>query len=172
MKYLLALVLLVPACCKADWKDTVSDTFLFITGIAASFAIHELGHELTARAYGEKLDWHPNNGLEWSCQQQCKNIKSVEIAGNVATAITGELLLLLPNRENPFIDGMQAFNSINPIAYAYKDARSPYGDYANVNDSAQIALAVHAATIGHRQFSNRLWSIHPREKGIQVRVVF
>lgn len=172
MKYLLALVLVLPACCKADWKDSVTNSLLFVAGIAASYTIHEIGHELTARAYGEKLDWHTGIGLEWSCRSPCENISSIAIAGNVATAITGELLLLLPNKENPFVDGMQAYNSVNPIGYAYKDARSPYGDYSHVNDTAQIALAIHAATIGHRQFSKRLWSVYPKQRGVQVRVSF
>jgi len=161
----------------ADWKDSVRDGFLFATGIVASFAIHEAGHALAARYYGEKLDWHGSGfDSEWSCRYPCRNIEQVAIAGNLSTSIVGEALLYLPNeyRHTPFVDGMQAFNMVNPISYAIKNAREDdgYGDYRNVDESIQIALAIHAASIGYRQFSERLWNISIVPHGVQFNARF
>ena len=154
---------MIPGCCKADWKENVIDAFMFVAGIATSHAVHEIGHELTARAYGEKLDW-PR--MEWTCRPPCTHHDKIAMAGNISTAILGEALFLLPAiyKHTPFVDGMQTFNTINPIAYLYKQETETggYGDYQNLSDDYkkyEVALAIHAATIGYRQLSDRLWSI-------------
>ena len=159
----------------ADWKDSVREVFFFATGIVTSFAVHEAGHALAARAYGEKLDWHGSGfNSEWSCRYPCWHIEQVSVAGNLSTAIVGEMLLRLPGdyRHTPFVDGMQAFNTINPITYDFKNASEDggHGDYRSVDESAQVALALHAASIGYRQFSGRLWTIVPH--GVQFRLRF
>jgi len=161
----------------ADWKDTASDVLLFAAGLTTSFAIHEAGHALAARYYGEKLDWHGSGfDSEWSCRYPCQHIEQVAISGNLSTAIVGEALLRLPNnyRYMPFIDGMQAFDTMNPITYAIKSASEDggYGDYRNVGESVQIALAIHAASIGYRQFSERLWAVSVVPHGMQFNARF
>ena len=160
----------------ADWKDSVRNGFLFATGIVTSFAIHEAGHALAARAYDEKLDWHGSGfNSEWSCRYPCRHIEQVSLAGNLSTAIVGELLLRLPDYQHtPFVDGMQAFNTANPITYAIKSSREygGYEDYRYVDESIQVALAIHAASIGYRQFSERLWNISIVPHGVQFNARF
>ena len=173
---ILAMILITTSA-HADWKDSVRNGFLFTTGIVASFAAHEAGHALAARAYGEKLDWHGSGfNSEWSCRYPCRNIEQVAIAGNLSTAIVGEVLLRLPGkyRHTPFVDGMQAFNTMNPVTYAIKNASEDggYGDYRNVDESVQITLAIHAASIGYRQFSQRLWNISIAPHGVQFNARF
>ena len=70
--------------------------------------------------------------------------------------------------------GMQAFNTMNPVTYAIKNASEDggYGDYRNVDESVQITLAIHAASIGYRQFSQRLWNISIAPHGVQFNARF
>ena len=158
----------------ADWKDTASDVLLYAAGITMGFAIHEAGHALTARYHGEKLDWYGSGyGSIWSCRSPCHNLEQISVAGNLSTAIVGETLLHLPYK-NAFVDGMQMFNTVNPITYAYTDSTTSggYGDYRNVDDRTQIALAIHAANIGYRQFSERLWNVAIVPHGIKFNIRF
>ena len=143
-----------------------------------SFAVHEASHELTARAYGEKLTW---SGGKWLCRAPddnapCENLEKVALAGTLSTAILGESLLRLPSkyRYTPFVDGMQTFNALNPIQYAYTDSVTArgYEDYRYVDDRIQIALAIHAASIGYRQFSDRAWRFFVAPRGVQLSVTF
>jgi hypothetical protein len=159
---------------QAGWKNIASDVLLYAAGITTSFAIHEAGHALAARAYGEKLDWHGSGfNSEWVCRYPCDNLEQISVAGNLSTAIVGETLLHLPYK-NAFVDGMQTFNALNPVLYAYKDSTTSggYGDYRNVDDRIQIALAIHAASIGYRQFSERLWNIAVVPHGINFNIRF
>ena len=57
---LLLLLLLWAGGVRAGW---VENALAFAGGLAAGLVVHELGHVVVARAYGEKLDW--NGGL-WS----------------------------------------------------------------------------------------------------------
>jgi hypothetical protein len=158
---------------KADWKEVASNYFFFAAGIATSFIVHEAAHELTARAYGERLDWQDG---KWICNYPCPDLDKIALAGNLSTAILGESLLYLPDkyRNTPYVDGMQTFNTVNPIAYAYKDSTTSegYGDYRHVDDRIQIALAIHAASIGYRQFSDRLWNVAVVPRGIKFNIQF
>ena len=172
-----AIVLSVAIFCApashADWKTALRDSSLFAAGIVASLVVHEAGHALAAHSRGERLDW---NGSEWSCRSPCQNIEQVSLAGNLSTAIVGEALLRLPMdyRHTPFVDGMQVYNAVNPIAYAVKSARQDggYRDYRNVNESMQVALAIHAASVGYRQFSKRLWAVSVVPHGVQFKARF
>jgi hypothetical protein len=171
------LIAAVTSPAQADWKESVRDGFLFAAGITTSFVVHEAGHALTARSYGEKLDWHGSGfNSHWSCRYPCRNIEQVAVAGNLSTAIVGESLLYIPAeyRHSPFVDGMQMFNTINPITYTYEDSTTSggYRDYRNVDDRIQIALAIHAASIGYRQFSDRLWNVAVVPRGIKFNIQF
>lgn len=178
MKTILALILFlfaVPS--QADWKDNVSDAMLYAAGIATSYVIHEAGHVITARAYGEKLDW--NDSFEWKCRPPCEHHDNIAMSGNFATAILGESLLYLPlkYRNSSFVDGMQTFNTANPIVYLYLNERNKngYGDYQFLDDSYrkhEVALAIHAASVGYRQFSERAWRLMVTPRGVQIRASF
>ena len=177
MRYLNLFILLFPLSADADWKEKTLDVVLFASGVVVSFVVHEVSHELTARAYGEKLDWELNGFATKSyCRSPCEHIDKIAIAGNLSTAILGESLMYLPAKYKytPFVDGMQAYNVENPIGYAYRDSITPggYGDYRYVDDRAQIALAIHAASIGYRQFSKRFWSVVVVPRGLQFNVRF
>lgn len=171
MKYkncaLLLLSLLPVNPARADWID---DALLFAGGLAAGFVVHELGHELAARAYGEKLEWYDG---KLTCRWPCHDLDKIALAGNLATAITGEILLHTQYR-NTFVDGVQTFNTVNPISYAYKDSVTPggYGDYANVNDTTQIALAIHAASIGYRHVAGGKWRFDIAGRRVQWSINF
>jgi hypothetical protein len=179
MKTILALLLaLVTESAKADWKAKTIDVLLYASGIVVSLAVHEAAHELTASAYGEKLTWSDG---EWICRNQsdtapCENIDKVAIAGNLSTAILGESLMFLPARYRytPFVDGMQTFNAVNPVVYAYKDSVTSGGhlDYRYVDDNVQIAIAIHAASIGYRQFSDRTRYIFVTPRSVQFNMAF
>lgn len=175
---LLFMLFLIPGCCKADWKEDVTDALLYVSGIVVGLAVHEVSHELAARHYGEELTWNDGG---WLCRNQrddapCNNLKKVAIAGNLGTAVVGEVLLHLPSkyRQTIFVDGIQTFNTINPITYAYKDASTNGGylDYRYVDNRVQIALAIHAASIGYRQFSKRTWNISVVPRGVQFSAWF
>ena len=172
MKPLLLILIFVPGCCQADWKNTLADTFIFATGIAVGFFVHEAGHWVTAKAYGEKLSW---DGGKFECEYPCKHIDNVAVAGNLATAIVGESILHIPHKygKTAFADGIQVFTSLNPINYYRKDisAKGGYGDYKHVNDSLEAALAIHGASVGYRQFSGR-WAVTPTARGIQFSARF
>lgn len=173
-KFIFFVLVFITAPAHSDWKESVRDGFLFAAGITTSFVVHEAGHALTARAYGEKLDWHGSGfNSEWVCRYPCHNIEQISVAGNLSTAIVGETLLYLPYK-NAFVDGMQAFNALNPIAYAYKDSTTSggYEDYRAVDDRIQIALAIHAASIGYRQFSERVWNFAVVPHGIKFNIRF
>jgi len=169
MNKLIILLMLFPVTASADWK--AMDYLSFGLGVVTSLLIHEAGHAITAKAYGEELKW---KGTSWVCEYPCDNNDKISVAGNLATAIVGEALLHIDNkyRNTPYVDGMQAYNTINPIRYAYKDItqNGGYRDYVDVNDTVEVAIAVHAATIGYRQYNNRLWTVTPR--GIQFNVRF
>lgn len=178
MKFLVMIFLLLPFSVSADWKENVIDSVLFVSGIVVSFAVHEASHELAARYYGEDLKWV---GDGWVCRTQdglnpCNNLKKVALAGNLGTAILGESLLTLPDKykNTSFVDGMQMFNAVNPISYSYKDATTSGGylDYRYVDNRVQAILAVHAASIGYRQFSKRLWNIAVAPRGVQFNMRF
>ena len=106
----------------------------------------------------------------------CENIEKVALAGNLGTAIFGEALLYLPAKykNTSLVDGMQMFNTVNPVFYAYKDATTSGGylDYRYVDNRVQNVIAVHAATIGHRQFSERTWRFFVTHRGIQFNASF
>ena len=179
MKTILALILFlfaVPS--QADWKDKVVDVLLFASGVIVSYAVHEVSHELTARAYGEKLTWKDGKWRCWTPDNsaQCEDLSKVALAGNLGTAILGESLLYLPEkyRYTPFVDGMQTWNSTNPIRYAYSDATTTggYADYRYVDDRIQVALAIHAASIGYRQFSDRAWKFFVTKNGVVASIQF
>jgi hypothetical protein len=158
MLFLLATVL--PA--RADWFE---DAVLFATGFVSGVIVHELGHELTARAYGEKLAWR---GTQWTCTYPCDDIENIALAGNLATAIVGETLLHLPYK-NAFVDGMQTFNTMRPILYALEDAVFPSGhlDYRYVDDRVQLVLAIHAASLGYRHTQQGRWRIGTTGRSLQ-----
>ena len=178
MKTVIALILFIFAVpSQADWKEKAVDVLLFASGMVVSFAVHEASHELVARSYGEKLDW--NDANEWSCRLPCKHHDKVAIAGNLSTAILGESLLYLPSkyRYMPFVDGMQTYNTSNPISYLYLNSRSKdgYGDYMYLDknmDNVITSLAIHAASIGYRQFSERTWRFFVIKNGIVASVRF
>ena len=155
------LLLLWAGGVRAGW---VEDALAFAGGLAAGLVVHELGHVVVARAYGEKLDWR--EGL-WECRYPCENLSKVAVAGNMASALTGEVLLHTARR-GAFIDGLQTWNTINPICYAIKDARSRggYYDYAHVDDTVQVALAIHAASVGYRHLSDEHWRIRMGARSI------
>lgn len=136
----------------ANWFE---DALFFGSGLAAGLAVHELGHIVAAHAYGEKLDWRDG---QWECRYPCDDLSKVAIAGNVASVLVGETLLHTSYRGS-FVDGLQTWNTLNPVRYAIKDSRSHHGylDYANANDKAQIAIAIHAASIGYRHVNNGHW---------------
>jgi hypothetical protein len=152
-----------------------TDALLFAAGLLAGFAVHEVGHELAARAYGERLQWSSG---KWLCRTPdstgpCEHLGAVAVAGNLSTAIVGEALLHTEYR-GPFIDGMQTYNTINPIQYALKDAIAPggYADYMEVSSGVKIALAVHAASIGYRHVSKGYWRIDVKGNLIQFSKAF
>lgn len=155
-------LLLFPSTTLAvDWKTTATDILQFSAGIITAFALHEAGHALAAHVYGEKIEWHGSGlGSEWECLYPCRNIENVAIAGNLTTAVVGESLLHLPFR-GQYINGIQAFNLMNPIAYAVRDYKTAdgYGDYRYVDDQLQTAIALHAYSVGYRHFSDRLWGV-------------
>ena len=169
MKHAIIILFLFTTPAQADWKDTVWKGFFVAAGFVSGFVVHELSHELTARAYGEKLRWE---GLSWVCEYPCENIDNIALAGNLGTAIVGEALLHLPDkyRYTPFVDGMQVFNTLNPIGYAIQDSLTTggYQDYRYVDNRIQVAIAIHAATIGYRQFSERAWNFVVTQRGVQV----
>jgi hypothetical protein len=131
------------------------DTLLFLAGMLSGFVVHEAGHELVARAYGEELIW--KNG-SWICTGYCEHLEQVAIAGNAATAIAGEIAVNTGS-QGYFTDGFIAFAGINQITYYAADAlNNGYKDYANVDDdTVKVALAIHGATLLHRRFGPRLW---------------
>ena len=63
-----------------------------------------------------------------------------------------------------------AFNAVNPIGYAIRDSVTSggYGDYRHVDDRIQFALAIHGASIGYRQFSERMWGMSVERNRIQL----
>ena len=91
----------------------------------------------------------------------------------MTTALVGEALLHTDYR-GAFVDGWQTFNTLNPISYAYKDSVTSGGylDYANVNDAAQIALAVHAASIGYRHMTDGKWRFGVAGRRVQWSINF
>jgi hypothetical protein len=139
----------------------------FILGLLTGVAVHETGHKLTARYYGENIEWQ-NNG--WLCRAPCTNIKEIAIAGNLATAIVGEALLKLPKEycETSFIDGLQTFNTLEPIRYSLLPDN--YGDYKYVSEDKENLIALHAVSIGWRQFNERArkWMIVPTRNGLII----
>lgn len=155
MKALFAVsLLLVTGTARAGWLE---DAVHFGTGLAAGFVVHELGHIVTARAYGEKMEWA---GISWTCRAPCGDYSKIAVAGNLASVVLGESLLHTPYR-NAFVDGLQTWSTLNPMRYAIKDAQSQQGyrDYYYVDDRVQIALALHAASIGYRHLSKGNWRV-------------
>ena len=180
MKTILALILFlfaVPS--QADWKDNTLDVVLFVAGGFMSLAVHEASHAIAAKAYGEKLTWED---MQWVCRKpndnnvECNHYSKIAVAGNLGTSIVGEALLYLPvkYRNSSFVDGMQSVNVANSIGYAYKDATvsGGSGDYRSVDNRYQVALAVHAASIGYRQFSERTWRFFVTPRGVQFNASF
>ena len=166
-KLLLAALLVTSGGAQAGWFE---DTLKFAAGLAAGVAVHELGHVVIARAYGERLEW---SGGEWECRAPCRNIDKVALAGNLTTAIVGEALLHTSFR-GAFVDGVQTFNTVNPISYAYKNATTAGGylDYRGVDDRVQIALALHAASIGYRHAADGKWRFGVAGRSVQWSINF
>lgn len=171
MRTMIILLMLVPSAGNAGWLE---DAALFAGGLVAGLAVHELGHELAARAYGERLTWSARRGtLQLNCRSPCEERIQVSAAGNVATALVGEMLLHMPYR-NVFVDGMQTFNTLNPIFYAYKDSTTPggYSDYAHTDDRLQIVLAIHAASIGYRHVADGRWRVGATARTVNFSIDF
>lgn len=148
----------------------VSDALQFAAGLAAGLAVHELGHIIVAHAYGEKLSLE---GTTLECKWPCKHYDKVALAGNLSTALIGEALLHTDLRGS-FIDGMQTWNTINPIQYHAADTRSRHGhyDYAAVDDRVQLALAIHAASIGYRHVAQGRWRVGTRLRTVTFSIDF
>ena len=124
-----AAVLLVfcfkPAYASAGEGDIRYTSILkFCAGVVAAFSIHEGGHALVGWVTGTDMDWEwgdINQPLRFTEDSESDTEgAAINLAGLIAQAIGGEVILRVDkiDKNDAFVQGMMAWNILNPILYA------------------------------------------------------
>lgn len=139
-KYLLILLLLFSSSAHAGkWTD-------FFLGMASSMIVHELSHEVVARAYGEQLQW---NGMAWSCPQcSPESIQPIAIAGLTANIVSSEILLR--KNQTPYVRGWLSMNIISQVQYSFGENGDLSNFPSNQKDTISALSTIHAASVSQR----------------------
>lgn len=105
-------------------KASSVEWLTFSTGVVAAYAIHEFGHITAAHITDTKLRWKAgtaNQPIGFSENAKNKNDGLMIVsAGLLLQLVNSEIILRTNkiNKKNTFIQGVMAWNIINPISYA------------------------------------------------------
>ncbi|MBC7743380.1 MAG: hypothetical protein H7061_14375 [Bdellovibrionaceae bacterium] len=89
-------------------------------GAGASFATHELSHEVVSRAVGKKLEWNTSSGT-WQCNNCNDQIKPIAIAGLVSHNISSEVIVRNQDNDSQLQKGWLLFNIYSTSSYFIRD---------------------------------------------------
>jgi hypothetical protein len=103
---------------------TLKSTAKFFGGILAAHCIHEGAHALVAEAYDTDLDWEVGTynqpiGFTEHADSDSKGL-AINSAGLLAQVLGSEIILQVDSidKNDAFVQGIMAWNIINPILYA------------------------------------------------------
>lgn len=140
---------------------------LFMLGIAASIAYHELAHLIMARALGVEFKW-PATGFDgpllphWDLGEASQGRRvAIASVGFAAHIISTEVILLVPQipKDNLFVLGFLLAGIVNNLLYPVSDAMSlaitgtGYGDIQVLRENGWRGPQAHIPLIAHSLFA-------------------
>ena len=136
---------------------------LLLAGCVTAIIVHELAHLVVAASVGLNLRW-PSGGFEgpliplWRLEGDVTpgNIQAVASAGFIASALTTETLLLLPQvpKDNLFVVGLLLTSIMNNLLYPITDlALGGYGDYEILRETGTNLAQIHVPVLLHSAFA-------------------